>query len=451
VRRILPRCGRPLAPALAAACAASGCVGIDAGWARTCRSAIPALNHGAEAIEIGRSAALATGSGLRIHYRVQLPAGAGWRERFVECRFAPGGPADHGGQRLVDLRTEAGPLGEVRLHLLKRFWLEREGASADPQPVANAGDAPPVPRPAALALQHLLFALPPIAIYALLAAAYSLIYGLVGRINFAFGELAAVGGYAAFLAFALAGSAPGVAAGLAAALLLAATSSVSYGLAAGRLVFAPLSAAAGQQLLIGTVALALMLQEYLRLAQGARLVWLQPMLSAPYALARSGDFLVTITPMAASAVGICLLAAGGVLALMRASRFGRAWRACADDPGAAALLGIDRRRVLVVTFALASGLAGLAGCVVTVYYGTFGYAGGVALGLKALLAAIAGGIGSVSGAFLGGILLGAAESVWSALFPIEYRDPVVFLLFSALLIARPHGLFGFAAPLPARI
>ena len=112
---------------------------------------------------------------------------------------------------------------------------------------------------------------------------------------------------------------------------------------------------------------------------------------------------------------------------MRWSRFGRAWRACADDAGAAALFGVDRGRVLLATFALASVLAGLAGYVMTVYYGTVGYAGGIVLGLKALLAAVAGGIGSVPGAFLGGILLGCSEALWSALFPIEFRDLAVFM------------------------
>jgi branched-subunit amino acid ABC-type transport system permease component len=110
---------------------------------------------------------------------------------------------------------------------------------------------------------------------------------------------------------------------------------------------------------------------------------------------------------------------------------------------AAALFGVDRNSVLLETFALASLLAGLAGYVVTVYYGTFGYAGGIVLGLKALLAAVAGGIGSVPGAFLGGILLGFSESLWSALFPIEFRDLAVFCR-SWLLVPVPNGLFGCA-------
>ena len=135
---------------------------------------------------------------------------------------------------------------------------------------------------------------------------------------------------------------------------------------------------------------------------------------------------------------------------MRWSRFGRAWRACADDALAAELFGVDRGRVLLRTFALASALAGLAGYVMTVYYGTVGYAGGIVLGLKALLAAVAGGIGSVPGAFLGGLLLGGAEALWSALFPIEFRDLAVFSLLVVLLVVRPSGLFGFVEPLPRR-
>ena len=122
---------------------------------------------------------------------------------------------------------------------------------------------------------------------------------------------------------------------------------------------------------------------------------------------RPGDFVVTVTPVAVAAATLCLLTAALVLSLMRRSRFGRTWRACADDPGAAELFGVDRRLVLLKTFALASVTAGLTGYVVTIYYGTLGYAGGVVLGLKALLAAVAGGIGSVPGAFLGGLVLGA--------------------------------------------
>jgi branched-chain amino acid transport system permease protein len=413
---------------------------IDAGQARLCRAAIPALNAAGAAIEIVRTAPLAAGAGLRVDYRVRSDASQ--RSRFLECRFAAGTPASPEAATLIGLSSEEGPLSDLRLYVLKRYWLGGGGVAADPEPIGNAADALPLPRPLAIGLQHLIFALPPIAIYSLLAAAYSLIYGLVGRINLAFGELAAVGGYAAFLGFVIAGSLPSEAVALAFAVLLAVSAATVHGVLAGRLLIAPLLRASGQHVLIGSIALAIVLQEYLRLTQGARLLWLQPMFNTPYAVARSGDFVVTFTPVALAAAVLCLLAGLGLIGLLKLSRFGRAWRACSDDPSAAALFGVDQRLVLLKTFALASLLAGLAGYVVTVYYGAFGYAGGIVLGLKSLLAAIAGGIGSVGGAFLGGILLGAVESAWSALFPIEFRDLAVFVLLVVLLVLRPSGLFG---------
>ena len=440
---------RKLAAAAALTGALAGCSGIDAGRARTCRSIIPVLNPAQAVFTLERTLPLARGEGVRIDYRASLP-GSPPTDRYLECLFAQGSLASAERGALIGVRTQDGPMGELRLQLLRRFWLASEGAAADPEPVPGASLALEVPRGLAVALQHVVFALPPVCIYALLATAYALVYGLVGRINLAFGELAAAGGYAAFLGFAIAGSAMGVGVELAVALLLALGAALAYGAASGRFVFAPLMGQSGQRVLIGTIGLALVLQEALRLAQGSRLKWVQPILNAPRAVVRAGDFVVTVTPMALVAAGLCLSAATALLALMRWSRFGRAWRACADDGRAAELFGIDRRRVLLETFALASMLAGLAGYVMTVYYGTLGYAGGIVLGLKALLAAVAGGIGSISGAFLGGLLLGSAEVLWSALFPIELRDLAIFVLLVVLLVVRPHGLLGLAEPLPRR-
>ena len=424
-----------------AVAATAGCASsLDAGQARLCRAVIPALNGTARGIEVVRTGPLPTGDGVRVDYRAQ--SAAGQRSRFLECRFAG---AREGGQ-LAAVSTEEGPIGDLRLYVLKRFWLGPEGVLADPEPINHAAEAPVLPRGLAIGLQHAIFALPPIAIYALLAAAYSLLYGLIGRINLAFGELAAVAGYAALLGFALWGPPPGQAV-LLFSVLLALLAATLHGVVVGRLLFAPLLRSAGQHVLIGSIALAIVLQEYLRLTQGAKLIWVPPVFNTPYALARSGDFVVTFTPMAMAAAGMCGLAALALLVLLRSTRFGRAWRACADDAGAAALFGVDHRLLLLKTFALASALAGLAGYVVTVYYGAFGYAGGIVLGLKSLLAAVAGGIGRVGGAFLGGVLIGAIEQVWSALFPIEFRDLAVFILLVVLLVLRPNGLFGWREPL----
>ena len=433
------------------ACALAGCVGmVDAEQARTCRSVIPALNLSAADVEIVRTEPLASRDGVRVEYRAREETGAP-SDRFVECRFADG-PALPDGGGIVRVITEAGPLSDVRLQLIRRFWLRDAGAAGDPEPVWNAARVPNVPRVLAIGLQHLLTALPATAIYAMLAAAYALIYGLVGRINLAFGELAAIGGYATFLTFVFAGGGAAALAGpLGLALVAALSASLAYGIATARLVFAPLMRRTGQQVLIGTISLAIVLQEFMRLAQGPRHQWLRPVLNAPTAVARADEFVVTVTPVAVLAATLCLLAGLALLALMRFTRFGRAWRACADDPLAAALFGVDRAAVLFRTFALAAVLTGLAGYVATVYYGTFGYVGGVSLGLKSLIAAIIGGIGSVPGAFLGGLLLGLAETSWSALFPIEFRELAVFILLVLLMVVRPSGLFGFNDALPPKV
>ncbi len=434
-RRIATSAYAPCA-AMAFTVLLAGCSsGIDADQARTCRSVIPAVNADDARFEITRTVGLAAGDGVRVDYRVR-PASGPPRNRFVECRFGERGA-------LLGLTTDAGAMGELRLQLLRRFWLQAEGAAADPEPVAGASGAPAVPFTLAVGLQHLLLALPGTAVYAMLAAAYALIYGLAGRINLAFGELACVGGYAAVLAVVLAGMSSGVALPVGLALLVGVTAAACYGLAQARFVFAPLIPHGGQRVLIGTIALAVVLQEHLRLAQGSKPVWVPPMLNAPQALARAGDFVVAVTPMALGSAALCALAAIALMSIMQLSRFGRAWRACADDAKAAELMGIDRGAVLRRTFALSAGLAGLAGTVITLHYGTLGYADGIVLGIKALLAAVIGGIGSVSGAFLGGVLLGAAEGLWSALLPIEHRELAIFALLIAFLVLRPSGLFGF--------
>src|SRR5258707_3913287 len=137
-----------------------------------------------------------------------------------------------------------------------------------------------------------------------------------------------------------------------------------------------------------------------------------------------------------------LTAAGAVLLLLGRTRFGRAWRAFADDPGTAALFGVDGKRLLSLTFLLAGLLAGLTGWIVAAYYGNISFSMGAMLGLKALVAAVVGGIGSVPGAFLGGGCVALIEAILSAYFYISARYIVGFSLLAAGFVVRPGGLPG---------
>jgi branched-subunit amino acid ABC-type transport system permease component len=238
--------------------------------------------------------------------------------------------------------------------------------------------------------------------------------------------------------------------GLALAFVLAAAISAGWSLLIGRAVIEPLHARhrLGQPILIATAAAALAIQEFMRVTQGSRERWTPPSFNQPIALARAGDFIVTVTPMQLVVACLGLVAAGGVLLLLGKTRFGRAWRAFADDPLTAALFGVDGKRLLASTFLLAGVLAGLAGWIVAAYYGNISFSVGAILGLKALVAAVIGGIGSVPGAFLGGICVALIEAMWSAYFDITVRDIVVFSLLIVVFVLRPGGLLGFAGPKP---
>lgn len=148
---------------------------------------------------------------------------------------------------------------------------------------------------------------------------------------------------------------------------------------------------------------------------------------------------------------VLMLAAAGLLLALGRTRLGRQWRAVADDPQVARLFGVSPQLLLAVTFALAGANAGLAGWIVAVYYGNVSFSMGLMLSLKALLAALIGGIGRIEGALLGGVVIGLVEAGWSAYFDMTYRDIVVLGLLIALFVLRPGGLFGFAGPQPREV
>jgi branched-chain amino acid transport system permease protein len=441
---------RRVLPLAAIAVLLAGCGNrVDGEQLRLCRDVIPALNPDGTDIREMRYGPSALGQeGVRIDYVARAPGEAS-RVRYVACGFA-GRTFSADRLDLTAVETDSGPLGDARLYYLKRFGLAPSTGAGEG--VGGAPAVPDLPLSIAYVVQQFINAIGLSAVYALLATAYSLIYGITGRINLAFGEIAMLGAYGAIGAIAVlvALGLDDPLAGIAVAFALAAAFSALWSAVVGRYVIAPLHARhrLGQPILVATAGLAIAIQELLHVTQGVRDRWAPPVFKAPIALARAGAFVVTVTPLQIAVVTSTLATAAAMLWLFTRTRFGLSWRAYADDPQTAALLGVDGTRLLSATFVLAGLSAGLAGAVVGVYYGNVGTGLGTMLGLKALIAALLGGIGSVPGAFLGGLLVGLIETAWSAYFDMTLRDMVVYTFLVVLFLLRPGGLFGLADPAP---
>lgn len=432
---------------LAAGCARS----VDADQARVCRSTIPALEPAGSRVEVVSASPSGAPHEIRVDY--EAFRGGPRLRRFVLCRFAAEGLAGNKAD-LVGLSDADGPIAGATLYLLKHYYLDSsEGVAGDPGPGTRPADLVEIPRVAAYAVQQLLVSLPRTAVYGLLAAAYALVFGLVGRVNLAFGAVAAAG--AAAIGLMVAGFAAGgltaPPAGLAIGLVAALFAGALHNAVGGHFAFALIPAKRAQASLIATVGIAVGLSEYLRLAGGTITDWIPPLGGEAIPLLSGGGFVVSVTPITLVTGGIGITAATALVALMRLTDYGRRWRAASDDAVAAALFGVDGARLLTGTLALSGAMAGLAGALVAVQFGALGFAGGFQLGLKALAASILGGIGSVAGALIGGLAIGVFETLWSAWLPIEGRDLALYAILMMTIVLRPDGLLGSAPPLERRI
>lgn len=259
--------------------------------------------------------------------------------------------------------------------------------------------------------------------YALLATGYAMIYGLLGIVNFAFGELFMLG------AFAAAGLTTSTellgGTGLAASLVALVGSMLlllPWGWAVERFAYRPLRKRTEiLPSLVVAVGLSIFLQELARISQGSRAHWLPPLLEQP-------QFLV---------VGATALACAGVWWVVNRTHFGRQQRALVDDRAMAALVGVDIDRTIARSFMLAAALAGLAGALSAISHGAAEFAMGNAVGLKALTATVLGGMGSIGGAMLGGFLVGMVEVMIAAYDPGIWPDIMIYvLLVIAIVVSR---------------
>ena len=277
--------------------------------------------------------------------------------------------------------------------------------------------------------------------YVTLATAYALLQGITNRIILSFGDFATYGAFAAVYAalWALLDGEDGIVV-LAIALVSGLVAAAALGRLSHALVFAPIIRGPSQAVMIASIGLSIVLQEVMRLQSDARDQWLPPF-SGGIALA-GGQFPVQIGYTQLAVIVTSISAITGLLAMMRYSAMGRLWRATSQNALLAQLSGVNTGTVFQWSFVLASMLASIAGWTIAVAYGGVSFAMGLVLGFKAMFAAIIGGFGTIGGAIAGGIFLAFVETVWTAAFPMAYRDVATFGIIILILTLKPEGLLG---------
>jgi branched-chain amino acid transport system permease protein len=293
-------------------------------------------------------------------------------------------------------------------------------------------------------LQQLINGLTLGAIYALIAIGYTMVYGIIGMINFAHGEIYMIGAFVSLITFFALGvvGVTWVPLALVLVLLSAMLFTSAYGWTIERVAYRPLRGSFRLAPLISAIGMSIFLQNYVQLLQGAQVKSLPPIVTGGFRLMETGGFAVQLSYLQIIIVLVTVALMAGFSVMIAATPLGRAQRACEQDMTMAALLGVDVDRTISTTFLIGAALAAVAGMMVTLYYGVIDFFIGFLAGMKAFTAAVLGGIGSLPGAVLGGFLIGIIEAFWSGYFSSAYKDVAVFGVLVLVLIFRPSGLLG---------
>jgi branched-chain amino acid transport system permease protein len=284
-------------------------------------------------------------------------------------------------------------------------------------------------------------------IYGLIAIGYTMVYGIIGMINFAHGDVFMVGAFVALMsivALGIGAGTPFVALLLALLLVLAVAMmlTAAWGWSIERIAYRPLRHSFRLAPLITAIGMSIVLQNAVQIAQGARVKPLQPIVTGGYRLFEQGGFAVSISNIQLIIVAVTFALMAGFTWLIHATALGRAQRACEQDMKMAALSGVDVDRTISLTFVMGAALAAVAGLMYLLYYGVIDFYIGFVAGVKAFTAAVLGGIGSLPGAMLGGLVIGLIETFWSGYFTVEYKDVAAFSILVLVLVLMPTGLLG---------
>jgi branched-chain amino acid transport system permease protein len=282
-------------------------------------------------------------------------------------------------------------------------------------------------------------------IYGLIAIGYTMVFGIIGMVNFAHGDVFMVSAFIALITFLILTTWLGVAS-IALALIvilivaMVLTSVVNWTIE--RVAYRPLRGSFRLAPLISAIGMSIFLSNFVQVAQGPRNKSVPPMIQGEFVLIDSPVYSVTLSYKQLTVWVVTAVLLLVFWWLVSKTSLGRAQRACEQDQKMAALLGIDVDRTVSITFIIAAALAAVAGSMYLMYYGVVSFADGFVPGVKAFTAAVLGGIGSLPGAVIGGLLIGLVETFWSAYFSIDYKDVAAFSILAIVMIFLPQGLLG---------
>lgn len=282
-------------------------------------------------------------------------------------------------------------------------------------------------------------------IYGLIAIGYTMVYGIIGMINFAHGDIYMVSAYltAIFLAILtmLGVTAFSVPLALVVVMLLTIMFTALYGWTVERVAYRPLRGSTRLAPLISAIGMSLVLQNYVQISQGARNQGIPSLIEGTLRVGGEVAY-VQITVVQLLIVVVSFVSMGILTYIIHKTSIGRQCRATQQDRKMANILGINTDRVISLVFLIGAAMAAIAGALVSFNYGSFDFYIGFVTGIKAFTAAVLGGIGSLPGAMLGGLILGLSESLFSGLINTDYKDVFAFALLVLVLIFRPSGLLG---------
>lgn len=271
-------------------------------------------------------------------------------------------------------------------------------------------------------------------IYAIIALGYTMVYGIAKMLNFAHGDVIMVGGYMSFCSMTYLGWGP------VPAVVLAIVVCTVLGIVVERLAYKPLRQAPSLAVLITAIGVSYFLENAALLLWGSDPKVFTSVITLP-SLSLFDDQL-TVTAVALTTVLACVVIMVALSLFTGKTKMGKAMRAVSEDKGAAQLMGINVNSTISMTFAIGSGLAAVAGVLLCSAYPTLMPTTGAMPGIKAFTAAVFGGIGSIPGAMVGGILLGVIEIFGKAYISTQLSDAIVFAVLIVVLLVKPTGLLG---------